>query len=80
MLLGIVFEVRNAIASYHFIDSICSFDSIYYIDSIDFIDSIDSINSIVSLILLILLILWIDYMLSNAVQIFEKCDFYRSFS
>ena len=44
MLLGIVFEVRNAIASYHFIDSICSFDSSDSFDSIDTIDSIDSID------------------------------------
>ena len=43
MLLGIVFEVRNAIASYHFI---CSFDSIDSIDSFDSLESIDSIHSI----------------------------------
>ena len=52
MLLGIVFEVRNAIASYHFIDSICSFDSIYSIDSFDSQESIDSIDFIDSMVLL----------------------------
>ena len=52
MLLGIVFEVRNAIASYHFIDSICSFDSIYSIDSFDSLESIDSIDFIDSMVLL----------------------------
>ena len=49
MLLGIVFEVRNAIASYHFI---CSFDSIYSIDSFDSLESIDSIDFIDSVVLL----------------------------
>ena len=49
MLLGIVFEVRNAIASYHFI---CSFDSIDSIDSFDSLESIDSIDFIDSVVLL----------------------------
>ena len=52
MLLGIVFEVRNAIASDHSIDSICSFDSIDSIDSFDSLESIDSIDFIDSVVLL----------------------------
>ena len=52
MRLGIVFEVRNAIASDDSIDSICSFDSIDSVDSIDSFDSIDSIDFIDSMVLL----------------------------
>ena len=52
MLLGIVFEVRNAIASHHFIDSICSFDSSDSIDSFDSPDSLESIDFIDSMVLL----------------------------
>ena len=62
MLLGIVFEVRNAIASYHFI---CSFDSIDSIDSFDSFESIDSINSIDS----------IDF-IDSVVLLFPFCQFY----
>ena len=70
-LLGIGFEVRNAIASDHSIDSICSFDSSDSSDSIESIDSLDSLDSLES----IDSTNSIDF-INSVVLLFPICQFY----